>query len=107
MIPGSKGLAPYPVKDPFGKTIYKPIPLDIDEDLLNRIASRTDSRYFRATDTTSLREIFQEIDRLEKRPIEQKIYDEHQEGFHIFLIPGLILLLLEVVLKNTLLRKIP
>jgi Ca-activated chloride channel homolog len=104
---GSKGLAPYPVKDPFGKVIYRPIPLDIDEDLLNQIATRTESRYFRASDTTSLRETFKEIDRLEKTSFEQKIYYEHQECFYLFLIPGLVLLLFEIILKNTVLRKIP
>lgn len=104
---GSKGLAPYPVRDPFGKKIYKPMPLDIDEDLLKEIASRTESRYFRATDMESLRETFQEIDRIEKTSFEQKGYYEYREYFHLFLIPGLFLLALEIVLKNSILRKIP
>jgi len=104
---GSKGPAPYPVKDPFGKVSHRMIPLDLDEDLLNRIASKTGAKYFRTMDTASLKETFHEIDRLEKTPIKQKIYYEHQEWFHLFLIPGLALLLLEVVLRNTLLRKIP
>ena len=104
---GSKGPAPYPVKDPFGNTIYKPIPLDIDEVTLKDIALRTEARYFRATDMTSLEEIFQEIDKLETTPIEEKKYYEREELFHLFLIPGLILLFLEIILNNTLLRKIP
>jgi Ca-activated chloride channel family protein len=104
---GSNGLAPYPVTDPFGKTIYRMIPLDLDEDLLNQIASSTGAKYFRAMDIASLKETFLEIDRLEKSPIEQKVYQEYQELFHLFLIPGLVLLCLEIILKNTLLRKVP
>lgn len=69
---GSKGPAPYPVKDPFGNTIYKPIPLDIDEETLKNIALRTEARYFRATDITSLGEIFQEIDKLETTPLRKR-----------------------------------
>ncbi|RPJ11150.1 MAG: VWA domain-containing protein, partial [Deltaproteobacteria bacterium] len=104
---GSKGPAPYPVMDPFGKKTHRLIPLDIDEDLLKQVASRTDSKYFRVTDSASLKETFQEIDRLEKTPLEQKAYYQHQEGFNLFLIPGLLLIFLEVILRNTLLRKIP
>ncbi len=104
---GSKGPAPYPVKDPFGNTIYKPIPLDIDEDALKNIALKTEAKYFRATDMTSLEEIFREIDKLETTPIEEKKYYQREELFHLFLIPGLILLFLEIILNNSLLRKIP
>lgn len=104
---GSKGPAPYPLKDPFGNTIYKPIPLDIDEETLKYIAQRTEARYFRAMDMASLEEIFREIDKLETSPIEEKIYFQEEELFHLFLIPGLILLFLEIILNQTLLRKIP
>ena len=64
-------------------------------------------KYFRATDTESLRNIYREIDALEKTPIEYKGYQEHNELFAFFLIPGLALLLLEIVLTNTYLRKLP
>ena len=104
---GSKGPAPYPVKDPFGNTIYKPIPLDIDEETLREIALKTEAKYFRAMDMTSLDEIFKEIDKLERTLSEEKIYYQHEELFHLFLIPGLIFLFLEVVLRSTILRKIP
>ncbi|NQT06866.1 MAG: aerotolerance regulator BatA, partial [Candidatus Omnitrophica bacterium] len=66
-----------------------------------------DAKYFRATDTESLRGIYREIDRLEKTTIEEKGYVEYKELFHLFLIPGIIILLLEFILKATLLRKIP
>ena len=104
---GAKGLAPYPVKDFFGNTVYQPMDVDIDEDVLKEIAEKTGGRYFRATDTESLRQIYKEIDRLEKTVIEDKGYQEYQELFPVFLIPGLILLLSEIILSNTFLRKIP
>jgi Ca-activated chloride channel homolog len=104
---GSKGDAFFSVKDPFGNTMRRRVDLDIDEESLNVIASKTGARYFRATDMTSLREIFNEIDRLETTPLIEKVYEERQELFHLFLIPGLILLVLEIISKNTILRKIP
>lgn len=104
---GTKGLAPYPVKDFFGNTVYQPIKIDIDEDTLIKIATKTDAQYFRATDTKSLREIYKEIDSLEKTPIEEKGYLEYKELFPVFLIFGLGFLFLEIVLGNTALRRIP
>ena len=104
---GSKGLAPYPVKDPFGKVFYQPIQLDLDEDTLEEIASMTEGKYFRATDTKSLKNIYAEINKLEKVPIEEKGYVEYRELFGLFLVPGLLLLCLEIVLRNTWLRKVP
>ena len=104
---GTKGLAPYPVKDFFGNTVYQSIQIDIDEDVLKDIASQTGARYFRATDTASLREIYQEIDKLEKTSMEEKGYLEYKELFPYLLIPGIGLLFLEIFLTNTVLRKIP
>jgi Ca-activated chloride channel family protein len=104
---GTRGLAPYPVKDFFGNKIYQPIKIDLDEETLTRIALKTEAKYFRATDTKSLREIYKEIDKLEKTPIEEKGYLEYKELFSTFLISGLGLLFLEIILNNTILRKIP
>lgn len=104
---GTKGYAPFPDKDLFGNRVYRRVRIDIDEDTLKRIAEKSDALYFRATDTKSLRTIYKEIDRLEKTPIEEKGYIEYKELFHLFLIPGLILILLEVILGNTILRRIP
>lgn len=104
---GSKGLAPYPMNDFFGNTVYQPIQIDIDEDTLIKVASLTNAKYFRATDTESLRKIYKEIDKMEKTTIEDKGYLEYNELFPIFLIPGIILLFLEIILSNTVLRKIP
>jgi len=104
---GSKGMVPYPTKDMFGNTVYSRVKIEIDENTLKKIADKTDARYYRATDTESLRNIYDEIDELEKTLIEEKGYTEYKELFHLFLIPALLLLLLEIVMKNTLLRRIP
>jgi len=104
---GAKGLAPYPVKDFFGNTVYQPVKIEIDEDTLTKIAQTTKAKYFRATDTDSLRGIYKEIDKLEKTIVEEKGYLEYDELFHLFLIPGLLVLFIEIVLTNTILRKIP
>jgi len=104
---GTKGMAPYPMKDFFGNTVYQPVKIDIDEDSLINIASKTEGKYFRATDTKSLKEIYAEIDRMEKSPIEEKGYMEYRELFPIFLSIAMVFLLLEVLLRNTILRRIP
>lgn len=104
---GTKGMAPYPMKDMFGNTVYQSAKIDIDEDSLMNIAAKTQGRYFRATDTKSLKEIYSEIDRMEKTSIEEKGYMEYRELFVIFLSIAMALLLIEVLLNNTILRKIP
>ncbi len=104
---GTTGKAPFPVKDFFGNTVYRPIDVDIDEDTLKMIASKTGGKYFRATDTASLKKIYKEIDKLEKTEIIEQGYLEYKELFIYFMYPALFLLLLEVVLANTLLRRLP
>ncbi|MEA3489224.1 MAG: VWA domain-containing protein [Candidatus Omnitrophota bacterium] len=104
---GSKGLVPYPVKDMFGDTVLRRVKIDIDEALLKKIAEITGGIYFRATDTGSLEDIYNRIDKLEKTPMEEVGYNIYKELFGYFLVPGLFFLLLEVVLSNTLLRRIP
>jgi Ca-activated chloride channel family protein len=104
---GTRGLAPYPVKDMFGNTVLQPVEIEIDEDLLKGIANETDGMYFRATDTESLEDIYNEIDKLEKTPMEETGYNIYKELFGYFLIPGLLFLLLEVFLRNTVLRRMP
>lgn len=104
---GSKGLIPYPFQDVFGRTVYRHITLDLDENLLRDIAQTTGGRYFRATDTESLRKVYQEIDRMEKVPFEEQGYRPYKELFAYFLIPALVLFLLEVILRSLVLRTIP
>jgi Ca-activated chloride channel family protein len=104
---GSKGLVPYPVQDFWGRKAYQNVEINIDEDTLSKIAQETNAKYFRATDTESLKQIYQEIDSLEKTKFEEKGFQEYKELFYLFLITGLILLILEVILSNTILRRLP
>jgi len=104
---GAKGLVPYPVRDYFGNKVYQQVEVDLDEDTLTKIASITGAKFYRATDTESLHNIYGEIDKLEKTPMQEKGYLQYNELFPLLLIPGLLLLFLEIVLTNTLLRKVP
>lgn len=104
---GTKGMAPYPMKDFYGNTVYQPVKIDIDEESLMGIASKTDGKYFRATDTKSLKEIYSEIDRMETTPIEEKGYAEYAELFPVFINAALALLFLEILLSGTILRRVP
>lgn len=104
---GTNGLAPYPVQDMWGRRGYQNVPVEIDEGTLKQIADTTGGRYFRATDTESLRKVYSEIDQLEKTKIEETGYREYKELFGYFLWPGLLLLFLAIVLENTVLLRLP
>lgn len=104
---GTNGSAPYPVKDIWGRKGYQNVSVEIDEKTLKTIADTTSGRYFRATDTDSLREIYREIDRLEKTKIQESGYRDYKELFGYFLGAGLLLLLAAVVFENTLFLKLP
>ncbi len=104
---GTKGLAPYPVKDMFGNVTLTPVEIEIDDELLKKIADITGAEYFRAVDMESLRDIYKEIDKLEKVPIEETGYNIYKELFTLVLIPALLLLILEIVLSNTVFGRIP
>jgi len=104
---GTKGLAPYPMKDGFGNDVIQPVEIEIDDELLRDVAGITGGRYFRATDTDSLRDIYREIDQLEKTEIEEVGYLKYNELFPFFLFPALFLIALEIILANTILRRIP
>ncbi len=104
---GSKGEALYPVDDPIFGRRYVRMPVNIDEELLRRVADITGGQYFRATDKSSLERIYKEISEMEKTKIEVKQYTRYRELFSRYLIAALILLALEVILGNTVFRKIP
>jgi Ca-activated chloride channel family protein len=103
---GSKGMAPYPFQTAYGVQ-YQNVPVDIDEDMLKQIAALTGGQYFRATDNATLAGIYEEIDRLEKTKINVQEYSKKQEEYRNIAILALILLLLEILLRNVLLRTIP
>lgn len=104
---GTKGLAPFPAIDLFGNKVMRQVKIDIDDDSLAEIAKITDGQYYRATDTESLKEIYSQIDRLEKTESEVTQYTEYNELFHYFLLPAFGLLLFELGLAKTRFRKIP
>lgn len=103
---GTKGLAPYPVRTVFGIQRQN-MKVDIDEKTLQAIADKTNGKYFRATDNKTLKAIYAEIDQMEKTKIQVTEYTKKQEEFLPYAICALLLLLLEVILRNTVLRHIP
>jgi len=104
---GTRGLAPFPYIDAFGRKEYKPLQVDIDEDTLTQIARRTGGKYYRADKTETLRSVYDEIDQLEKTEVEVKKYQRYRELFPLVALPGLVVLLLEVILNHTVWRKLP
>jgi Ca-activated chloride channel family protein len=104
---GTRGMAPYPTTDFFGNKVYRPVAVDIDEDALRTVAEITGARYFRATDTKSLREVYEEIDKAERSDIEAPEYTEYAELYPWLLWPAVLLLGIELVLAHTRLRKLP
>ncbi|HSR17861.1 MAG TPA: VWA domain-containing protein, partial [Ignavibacteriaceae bacterium] len=103
---GTRGEAPYPIQTPFG-TRYQMMPVEIDENVMRQIAQITSGKYFRATNNRKLEQIYNEIDKFEKTKVEITSYRNATELFYSWLGGGLILLLFEVGLSKTLLRKIP
>jgi Ca-activated chloride channel family protein len=104
---GTRGLAPFPARDLFGNTIYQPIKVDIDEDTLKAIAAKTGGKYFRATDTASLQQIYDEIGRMERTTFTAPRYLDYAELYPWLAFPALLLLCCEVGLTHTVLRKLP
>ena len=88
-------------------TVYQDVLVEIDEETLQEIAETTDGKYFRATDTESLVDVYAEIDALEKTEIQQKQYVRYTELAPYFMIVALGLLMFETVLTRTRLRRIP
>lgn len=103
---GTQGMAPYPFQTAFGIQ-YQDVPVEIDEPTLKQIAATTGGQYFRATDNASLKEIYSEIDKMEKTKISVQQYSKKQEEYKNWALLLFALLLVEILLRNTLLRNIP
>ncbi|MFZ4723880.1 MAG: vWA domain-containing protein [Paludibacter sp.] len=103
---GSYGVVNIPVPTPMGIQ-YQQMQSEFDEKSLQSIAGMTGGKYFRATDNSKLRRIYQEIDQLEKTKINVREYSKKNEQFFLFSLMAFIFLILEVMLRNTLLRRIP
>lgn len=104
---GSMGTAPYPAIDFWGRTVLRDMPVEIDEETLQKIADLTGGKYYRAINNDKLREIYAEIDLLERSKINVKEYSRKEERFMIWVWWALLLLLTEIVLRKTVLRSIP
>ena len=103
---GTRGYAPYPIETVFGKR-YQNVPVTIDEDMLKEIATLTGGKYFRATDEKILRQVYQEIDKLERTKIDVEEYRRVAEVFSPYLLGALALLALELMLALWGFRKLP
>ena len=104
---GTQGEAPVPTgQGPLGLR-YETMPVKIDEQLLGEIAHNTGGRYFRATDAASLSNIFAEIDRLEKTPVQHLVYRRYDEAYRWPLGLGLLALALELVVAGTFAVRVP
>ncbi len=103
---GTRGMAPYPFQTPFGIQ-YQNVEVQIDEPVLKQIAEDTGGKYFRATSTQQLKEIYADIDKLEKTKIDVTEFRNKSEEFYPLVLLALILLGLDVFLRNTLLKSIP
>ena len=103
---GTRGKAPFLVNSIFGQRyVYQEV--DIDEVTLKEIAKITGGQYFRATDLESLESIYKQIDKMEKSEVKVFDHSEYTELFHYFLIPAILFLLFEIIVSNTLLRRLP
>ncbi|MDD4922804.1 MAG: VWA domain-containing protein [Bacteroidales bacterium] len=103
---GTKGKAPYPFQTAYGVQ-YQNIDVVIDEQPLRQIASITGGEYYRATNNNKLKSIYEEIDQLEKTKMKVHEFSKKNEEYRIFGMAALLLLLLEIVLRNTVLRRLP
>lgn len=103
---GTRGMAPYPFKTPFG-TQYQNVEVQIDEDVMQKIANETDGKYFRATNSSKLKEIYTSIDKLEKTKIDVTEYRHHTEEFYPWALVALLFLLADIILRFTIFKSIP
>ena len=104
---GTRGEAPVPTGQGLDGLRYQMMPVEIDEPLMTEIAAMTGGRYFRATDSESLRRIFDEINRLEKTKVEQTVYRRFDEAYRAPLALGLVALALEIVVSATFAVRVP
>ncbi len=103
---GSNGSAPYPMPT-YAGIQYVNVPVEIDESTLTEIAQIADGNYFRATSNSKLKEVYEEIDKLEKTKLNVKEFSKREEEYQLFAWIALFCILLEVLLRNSILKRIP
>jgi Ca-activated chloride channel family protein len=104
---GSADVAKFPMRNVYGQVVYTTIPVDIDENALQRIADIGGGKFFRAADTETLNRVYDEINRLETTRITAKTYQHFTEYFPWCLDLALVFFAVEVVLANTRFRRVP
>lgn len=105
---GTNGQAYTPIAmDPNGNLVFDYAEVQIDEPILRDISKKTGGQYFRATDNKKLKEIFDEIDKLEKTKIKVSAFSHKTEKFYLFALIAAVSLLIEWILRYTVLRSIP
>jgi Ca-activated chloride channel family protein len=104
---GTKGFAPMPMQDAFGRRIYRNVQVNVDEETLKKVAEMTDAKFYRATDTKTLTQIFEQIDKLEKSTVEFSEYKQFRDLFPWFLASGFGLIALQLLLAETVGRRLP
>jgi Ca-activated chloride channel homolog len=102
---GTQGVAPYPVKTPFGIQ-YQDMQVEIDEAILREIAQNTGGKYFRATDNDKLLQVYNEIDKLEKSKIDVRQFSRKEEKYLLPALVAFTLLILEMLIRNTIFRNL-
>jgi Ca-activated chloride channel family protein len=103
---GTNGNAPYPVQGAYGKQ-YINVAVEIDENVLRQIAQTAGGQYYRATSNSKLKEVYEEIDKLERTKLQVKEFSKNQEEYQPLALALLLSLLLSILLKQTVLRTIP
>ncbi len=104
---GKNGTAPMPQQNYYGGIDYVNMPVVIDEATLQSIANTTGGKYFRATGNTVLKDVFEEIDRLEKTQMDVRHFSHTEDNYMMWAWLALGLFLLEIILRHTVLRTIP
>ncbi len=104
---GTRGTAYVPYVNAFGQRSRTTQKVDIDEDTLTKVATRTGAKYYRADNTAALRNIYDEIDQLERTDAELKKFQQYHELFPWFVLAGLMVFLLEIILNHTVWRRLP
>jgi Ca-activated chloride channel family protein len=104
---GTQGQAPMPATDMFGRRVYQMVPVDIDEETLQKISDMTGGKYYRASNADKFEAIYAEIDKLEKTEAEVQKFAQHTELFAWLIAIGIVLLTAEIALGQTVLRRLP
>ena len=103
---GTRGLAPYPVTDAWGRQVIQKVQVDVDEESLKEIAEITGGQFFRATDNQSLKKVYEEIDILERTEIEVTEYQNYTELYSWFTIPAAFASIFFIVLSRGIFHKL-